>query len=289
MTSTIRRLAACTAAASLGLLFGATAASAHVIVEGEGVKGESATLTFRVPTESDTASTTQLVVQMPQDHPLGSVRPQTKPGWTATMTMRTIDPPVEVFGEPVSEVVDTITWTGGKVPPGEFDTFVVRVGPLPESVDELVFPAIQTYDDGTTADWIELTEEGAEEPEHPAPVLQLIDAPAEGEEDGATATTAPADERAEAPGASPSVDATEISDLRDDADQAKTLATGGIVVGLIGIVAAIAALVLSRKSSPVPAPTSASAAATSPSPIPPPAPKETDPDETGSDSEGVKD
>jgi uncharacterized protein len=282
------------------LLFGATAASAHVVVEGEGVKGESATLTFRVPTESDTASTTQLVVQMPKDHPLGSVRPQSKTGWTATTTKRTIDPPVEVFGEPVSEVVDTITWTGGKVPPGEFDTFTVRVGPLPEDADELVFPSIQSYDDGTTADWIELTEEGAEEPEHPAPVLQLIDAPAEGEEGGATATTAPADEQAEGPAASPSVDATEISDLQDDADQARTLATGGIVVGLIGVVAAIAAIVLARKGSPAPASTSASAAATTPAPPPAPAPAsteptETDPDETDSDSgsdsdaEGVKD
>jgi uncharacterized protein len=255
MTSTIRRLAACTAAAvTLGVVFGATAASAHVVVEGEGVKGESATITFRVPTESDTASTTQLVVRMPQDHPLGSVRPQSKPGWTATTTTRTIDEPVEVFGEPVSEVVDTITWTGGKIPPAEFDTFTVRVGPLPEDADELVFPAIQTYDDGTTADWIELTEEGAEEPEKPAPVLTLVDAPAEGEE-GATATTAPADEQADASGAAPSVDATTVSDLQDDTDQAKTLAAGGIVFGIIGVLIGIAAVVLSRKRTPAPEPT----------------------------------
>jgi uncharacterized protein len=251
MTSTIRRLAASTAAVTLGVLFGATAASAHVIVEGEGVKGESATITFRVPTESDTASTTQLVVRMPQDHPLGSVRPQSKPGWTATTTTRTITEPVEVFGEPVTEVVDTITWTGGRIPPAEFDTFTVRVGPLPEDADELVFPAIQTYDDGTTADWIELTEEGAEEPERPAPVLTLVDAPAEGEEGGATATTAPADEQAGAPGSTaPSVDATTVSDLQDDNDQAKTLAIGGLVVGIIGILIGLAAVALSRRSAP---------------------------------------
>ena len=268
MTSTIRRLAACTAAAvSLGVLFGATAASAHVGIEGVAVKGESATITFRVPTESETASTTQLVVQMPQDHPLGSVRPQSKPGWTATTTTRTIDEPVEVFGEPVSEVVDTITWTGGKVPPGEFDMFTVRIGPLPEDADELVFPAIQTYDDGTKAEWIEVTEEGAEEPEHPAPVLTLVDAPAEGAEGGATPTTAPADEQTEAPGAAPSVDATTISDLQDDSDQAKTLATGGLIVGLIGILVAIAAIVVARKGSPAPAAsTSTTTSTTAPAP-----------------------
>ena len=264
MTSTIRRLAACTVAAvSLGVLFGTSSASAHVSIEGEGVKGESVNLTFRVPTESETASTTQLVVQLPQDHPLGSVRPQTKPGWTATTTTRTIDEPVEVFGEPVTEVVDTITWTGGKIAPGEYDTFTVRVGPLPEDTDELVFPSIQTYDDGTTADWIELAEEGAEEPERPAPVLTLIDPPAGGEEDGATATTAPADERAEAPATGgPSVDATTISDLQDDTDQARTLAVGGVVIGIIGVLIGIAAVVLSRKGAPAAtAPTAADDAA----------------------------
>jgi uncharacterized protein YcnI len=261
MRSTIRRLAACTAAAvTLGASFGATAASAHVVVEGEGVKGGNASILFRVPTESDTASTTQLVVQMPKDHPLGSVRPQTKPGWTATVTTRTIDEPVEVFGEPVTEVVDTITWTGGKIAPGEFDTFGVRVGPLPEDADELVFPAIQSYDDGSKAEWIELVEEGAEEPEHPAPVLKLVDPPAEGEEGGAP--TAPADERAEAPESEAGLDLEAISAVQDDADQAKTLATGGVLIGVIGVAVAVAALLFARKATAEAKPSTSSSPST---------------------------
>ena len=158
MRSTIRRLAACTAAAaSLLVVFGATPASAHVVIVGEGVKGESATISFRVPSESETASTSQLQVKLPEEYPLGSVRVEAKPGWTATITKRTIAEPVEVFGEPVSEVVDTITWTGGKIGSTEFDSFTVRVGPLPDDTDEWC-SRNPDPERRHTADWIEVAE-----------------------------------------------------------------------------------------------------------------------------------
>ncbi len=73
---------------------------------------------------------------------------------------------MEVFGEEVTEVVDTVTWTGGEIAPGEFDTFSLSVGVLPEDVDELAFPAIQIYS-GPEAEevaWIEETVEGEEDP-----------------------------------------------------------------------------------------------------------------------------
>ena len=86
--------------------------------------------------------------------------------------MRTLDEPVDAFGQEVTEVVDTVTWTGGEIGAGEFDTFSLSVGPLPEDVDELAFPAIQTYSSGEEVAWIEPTPEGGEEPERPAPVLR---------------------------------------------------------------------------------------------------------------------
>ena len=165
------------------------------------MKGGFSIVTLSVPNERPDASTVTLEVKLPESHPLSFVSVQPKPGWTAETTMRTLDEPVEVFGEEVTEVVDTVTWTGGEIAPGEFDTFSLSVGVLPEDVDELAFPAIQTYS-GPEAEevaWIEETVEGEEEPEHPAPVLTLVD-PAEGDHvdgDDSTTTTA-SDEQAAA-------------------------------------------------------------------------------------------
>ena len=82
---------------------------------------------------------TTIEVQLPPDHPLPFVSVQPKPGWTVETETRTLDEPVDAFGEEVTEVVDTVTWSGGPIGPGEFDTFSLSVGPLPDDVDELAF------------------------------------------------------------------------------------------------------------------------------------------------------
>jgi uncharacterized protein YcnI len=163
-------------------------ASAHVTIPGTGEKGGFSIVTFSVPNERPDAGTTQVEVQLPQDYPLSFVSVQPKPGWTVETTMRTLDEPVDAFGEEVTEVVDTVTWSGGEIEPGQFDTFALSVGPLPEDVDQMLFPTIQTYSSGEEVAWIEETPEGGEEPESPAPVLVLVAAD-EGLEDGGEETT----------------------------------------------------------------------------------------------------
>jgi methionine-rich copper-binding protein CopC len=49
------------------------------------------------------------------------------------------------------------------------------VGPLPEDVDQILFPSIQTYASGEVVRWIDEPLESGEEPEHPAPLLTLVD------------------------------------------------------------------------------------------------------------------
>lgn len=39
--------------------------------------------------------------------------------------MKTLDEPIEAFGAMIDEVVDTVTWTGGPINPGEFDEFYI--------------------------------------------------------------------------------------------------------------------------------------------------------------------
>jgi uncharacterized protein len=183
----------------------------------EAAKGGFAKLTFRVPTESDTASTTQLEVSFPADHPLAFVSVKPVPGWTFSVTKEKLAKPISSDDGEVSEAVSKITWTGGKIAPGEFQEFDVSVGPLPTDTDSLVFKAVQTYDNGDVVRWIDEATPGGEEPEHPAPVLTL--------------TAASGDDHAAA-----TDDATsESSDKSSSDGAARGLGVAGIVLGAAGL------------------------------------------------------
>jgi uncharacterized protein YcnI len=172
----MKRLALVTGAVLVAVFGFAAPAAAHVTVNPqEATQGGYARLAFRVPNESDTASTTKLEVVLPEDAPVASVSTMPLAGWTVAVEKRTVSPPVEVHGSQVSEVVAKITWTaaaGGGVKPGEFQEFPVSMGPLPD-VQKMVFKTLQTYSDGNISRWIEEPAEGAAEPEQPAPVLTL--------------------------------------------------------------------------------------------------------------------
>jgi uncharacterized protein YcnI len=209
-----------------GLVLLAGPAWAHVTIDpSEAPQGGFATVTFRVPNERDDAATTSVVVEFPPDHPIENASVQPVPGWTAT---------VERSGEAVTR----ITWTGGPVQPGEFQQFPVSMGPLPDDADELVFPAIQTYDSGEVVRWIEETPPSGEEPEHPAPVLTLT---AGGDEDGDSAADDAGDEADDESAAGAS------SDSGDDDGDSTTLAVVALVVGGLGLLAGVGALVQGRR------------------------------------------
>src|SRR4051794_5681666 len=167
-------VAVAVAVVAIMTVLGAGAASAHVTVQPPtATKDDFAALAFQVPTESETASTTQVKVTFPADHPLPSVSVQPKDGWTYEVTKRTLPQPITVEGAQVSEVVDSVTWKGGQIKPGEFDRFLVSVGPLPDDADSLSFATEQTYSDGSVVQWNEPQQAGTPEPEHPTPTLTL--------------------------------------------------------------------------------------------------------------------
>ncbi|MET7803372.1 YcnI family copper-binding membrane protein [Micromonospora chersina] len=210
---------AAVATAVLGL---AGPASAHVTVNPtEAKQGGYGRFAFRVPNESDTASTTKVEVNLPENAPVGSVSTMPVPGWTVTVEKRKVDPPIEVHGSQLTEAVSKLTWTAapnGGVKPGEFQEFPVSMGPLPQT-DRMVFKVLQTYSDGNISRWIEEPTPGGEEPENPAPVLTL------------TAASASASPVASAPAAA-------ADDDDDDADTGAATAFGvaGLVAGLAGLV-----------------------------------------------------
>jgi periplasmic copper chaperone A len=154
----------------------AGSASAHVTVSSQdATPGGYGKITFRVPNESDTASTVALRIQVPQEAAMTSLRTQPLPGWTVTRTTSDLEAPLEFQGEEISSYVSVIEFRaedGGGIAPGEFQEFALSGGPFPE-VDRLTFPAVQVYSDGSETAWIEPSVEGQAEPEHPAPVLDL--------------------------------------------------------------------------------------------------------------------
>jgi uncharacterized protein YcnI len=132
-------------------------------------------VSFRVPTESDTTSTTKLEVNLPVDTPIASVSTKPLPGWTAVATKAKLATPVKSGDHEITEAVTKITWTasaGSAIKPGQFQEFDVSLGPLPDA-DQVVFKALQTYSDGTIVRWIDAPTTDGTEPEHPAPVLKL--------------------------------------------------------------------------------------------------------------------
>jgi uncharacterized protein YcnI len=195
MSRVVRMAAAAVGATVIGVLATATPASAHVTVNPrEATQGGFARVAFRVPTESDTASTTKVEIHLPQDTPIASVSTMPVPGWTAQATKTKLAQPIDSHGSQITEAVSVITWTataGAEVKPGEFQEFPVSMGPMPE-VEQIVFKALQTYSDGSIVRWIEEPTNGTE-PEHPAPVLALQ--PAAAPDDEATPqAAAPADD-----------------------------------------------------------------------------------------------
>jgi uncharacterized protein YcnI len=222
----------------LGVFGFAGPASAHVTINpAEATQGSYGRFAFRVPNESDDASTVKLEVTLPADAPVASVSTQPVPGWTAVVRRTQLATPIEVHGSRITEAVSTITWTaaaGGGVRPGEFQEFPVSIGPLPE-VDRMVFKALQTYSDGAVARWIEEPVDGQEEPENPAPVLKLAEA-----DDAETAASA--DDEGE-DGAASADDA----DDEESSGAALALAIAGLVAGLAGLALGGLAFARSRR------------------------------------------
>ncbi|WP_020122464.1 YcnI family protein [Streptomyces canus] len=223
-----------TALAATAVLTAAGVASAHVTVHPDSyAKGATdGALTFRVPDESDTASTTKIQLFLPTDHPLLGVLVSPHDGWTAKVTDTKLKTPVKTDDGTITDAVSEITWTGGKIGPGQYEDFDVAFGQLPDDTARLTFKTLQTYSDGKVVRWIEEAAGGGEEPENPAPVLKLT---------SGTGTSA-------APKASATASAASASD-----STARGLGVAGLVVGVLGLAAgAFASYGVAVRSEPEP-------------------------------------
>ncbi|WP_432497796.1 YcnI family copper-binding membrane protein [Kineococcus auxinigenes] len=169
----VRALVPAAGAAAL-LLASALPAGAHVrAVPDVTAAGSYGVVTFRVPNESDTAATTSLQVELPTGAPFTHVAVEPVPGWTAAVQEGPLPEPVEVSGATITRAPLSVTWTAepgaAGIAVGQFQEFDLQVGPLPEQGTRVVLPAVQTYADGEVSDWSQVADEGAAEPDSPAP------------------------------------------------------------------------------------------------------------------------
>lgn len=221
-------------------------ASAHVTVTPDGAAaGAYTTLTFTVPNESPDAATTKVAVDLPADAPFTSVSVEPVPGWTAKVSTADLPEPVDVHGTEVTEAPSRVVWTAdddaAAIEAGEFQRFTVSAGPVPEGVDELLLPATQTYSDGEVVAWDEPATDGAE-PEHPAPLLRVTPAGADGPHGGPDDASSADPDHDAAEGAAASAD--------DDGSSALPLGLGaaGLGLGLVGAVTGVVALSRTRRA-----------------------------------------
>jgi uncharacterized protein YcnI len=221
MKKSLKSVGAVAIAICAGILLAlapAAAASAHVgLLENTAQAGSRALLTFTVPNESETLSTTQLTIQLPTDTPFTSVRPVALAGWDVEVVHETLPEPIEVGDTTITEAATSIVWTAtdGGFGGEQMGLFSVRLGDIPD-VESVELPAYQGYSDGSTVPW-----EGDD-----APVLFVNAAPvddhgAEGEHpDG------------EAPGATASAGVDVL---------ARVFGIAGLAIGAAGVVIALLA------------------------------------------------
>jgi uncharacterized protein YcnI len=115
----MRRQLAPLLVAAVAALAAAPIASAHLSIDPPRVKeGALVDLTFSVPNEDDPDGIVQVALGIPSAFQLDDA--EAKPGWTQSRTGQ------------------AITWTGGRIPKGEYATFSIR-GTAPPEAETVLF------------------------------------------------------------------------------------------------------------------------------------------------------
>jgi uncharacterized protein len=215
---------------ALSSLAAPAAAQAHVTLQpNEAPAGAYTVLDVRVPNESDSENTTKVAVRFPEG--FGDVSYQAVPGWNVKVVHAKLKKPIQTDDGPVTEGVREVIFSGGKLPPGQFQDFPLSLQIPGEAGEELTFKAVQTYEEDVVR-WI-----GAPETEHPAPQV-LVTPPKE-----AGAAVVAQTGGAEASGA----DSGGASESSSGGSGDKGLAIAALVVAVISLLVAAAAVLGGRR------------------------------------------
>jgi uncharacterized protein YcnI len=139
-------------------------AVAHVDVRSAGAG--SASVVVSVPNESGSSDTVSVAVRLPEN--VVRVEQPDVPRWREERATVPVRPPIRVAGVVTDERVQTVTWSGGALGPGDRVDFPLRIW-LARGTPRtgLEFRAVQRYGDGTVVRWI-----GPAGSQHPAAILR---------------------------------------------------------------------------------------------------------------------
>jgi uncharacterized protein YcnI len=221
------------------MTFGLGSASAHVsVVPDSTSEGGYSQLTFKVPSESKTATTSKIKVELPAATPFTSVRVKPVPGWTAEIVRGALPQPVTVEGATITEAALSVTWTANnaesQLSSDQYQVFSLSVGRLPKSGTTVTLPVAQSYSDGSVRNWDDPVVEGQGEPDEPAPSF-VTTAAQEGHGAAGHGAAAPAAQTAEL---SATAAVTPAAD--------NTLGIAGLGAGILGLALGSAALIRTR-------------------------------------------
>jgi uncharacterized protein YcnI len=225
-------------------LLTATAAQAHISLHPNTIPaGAFATLDVRVPGEQEGAHVTKVDTLFPAG--FTGVDYESVAGWSAKVIETKLASPVKEDGETIDTQVSQIvwTWTGpdGKVNNGQFINFPLSLA-IPESASgkALEFRTVQTYSNGQIVHWIEpsLTAE------HPSPRINVT---AKGGEIEEVAGDEAGPEAGQT-GSSPSTPASSAPAAKSSSGASKGLAITALILGALGLLAGVAALIAARRS-----------------------------------------
>jgi uncharacterized protein YcnI len=137
-------------------------AGAHVEIEADGTLSADGTqkATLSIPNECEGSETTHVVVNLPATPPLTTVDVAPQAGFTYADSQN------------VDGSVTALTITG-PITGSDTKKFELTLAPIPPDTTEIAMTALQSCADGSVIRWIEPTPAGGQEPEHPAPVLEI--------------------------------------------------------------------------------------------------------------------
>jgi uncharacterized protein YcnI len=139
-------------------LVAAAGASAHAIVSPPVATAKALQqFTLSVPTEKEGTTTTKVELTVPDGFAIDSFEPPPA-GWKQD---------VRSTGSGEDAVVQSVTWTGGKVPTDQDAVF--RFNASTAASKTYTFQVRQTYADGSVVDW-----NGPESSDDPAPTVDSI-------------------------------------------------------------------------------------------------------------------
>jgi periplasmic copper chaperone A len=229
-----------------GALLGPASAQAHISIHPNTIPaGAFATIDVRVPGEQEGAYVKKVDVLFPAG--FTGVDFENVPGWSVRIVEAKLAKPIVQDGESISTEVSQIvwTWTGplGKVANGQFIQFPLSVA-IPEDATgkALEFKTVQTYSNGQVVHWIDPSLEA----EHPSPRINVTSkggviedvagaeaGPTSGQTGGASGVGA---------GGAPAHPAGGPSNTASEG-----LGVAALIVGALGLVAGIGALMIARK------------------------------------------